>query len=327
MLDLRRRQFITLLGGAAAAWPLAARAAGKQPRVGVLTLVSAADEIGRIAAFMAGMRELGYVPEQTFVIDFRYADGEPARLGPLAHELIALAPGVVFAGEPSAARAVKAIAANLPIVCPILSDRLPDLFASYARPGGSVTGVASLVEDLNGKLVQLAHDAIPGLARVGLLVNPAGANRAMVEGQVASAALVRGLTMFVEEASKPEALAPAIDRMAKAGAQVVIVQPNGLFINQRSTILKQVFAARLPSIFADRGAPAAGGFMSYGVDENEGSRRAAVFVDKILKGAKPGDLPIEFSTKIEMVINLKTAKALGLTIPPALLARADEVIE
>jgi putative ABC transport system substrate-binding protein len=133
--------------------------------------------------------------------------------------------------------------------------------------------------------------------------------------------------MFVEEASKPEALATAIDRMAEAGAQVVIVQPNGMFINQRSAILKQVLAARLPSIFADRGAPAAGGFMSYGVNENEGSRRAAVFVDKILKGAKPGDLPIEFSTKIEMVINLKTAKALGLTIPPTLLARADEVIE
>ena len=133
--------------------------------------------------------------------------------------------------------------------------------------------------------------------------------------------------MFAEEASKPEALAPAINGMAKAGAQVVIVQPNGMFINQRSAILKQVLAARLPSIFADRGAPAAGGFMSYGVDENEGSRRAAVFVDKILKGAKPGDLPIEFSTKIEMVINLKPAKALGLTIPPTLLARADEVIE
>ena len=149
----------------------------------------------------------------------------------------------------------------------------------------------------------------------------------MVEGQVASAAHVRGLTMFVEEASKPEALATAIDRMAEAGAQVVIVQPNGMFINQRSAILKQVLAARLPSIFADRGAPAAGGFMSYGVNENEGSRRAAAFVDKIVKGAKPGDLPIEFSTKIEMVINLKTAKALGLTIPPSLLVRADEVIE
>ena len=197
---MKRRDFITLLGGSAAAWPLAIRAAGKQPRVAVLTLVSVADEIGRIAAFMAGMRELGYVVGQTFVIDYRYADGEPVRLGPLAaHELIALAPDVVFAGEPSAARAVKAIAPNLPIVCPILSDRLPDLFASYARPGGSVTGVASLVEDLNGKLVELAHDVIPGLARVGLLVNPAGANRTMVEGQVASAAHVHGLTMFVEE--------------------------------------------------------------------------------------------------------------------------------
>src|SRR5262249_58555701 len=138
-----------------------------------------------------------------------------------------------------------------------------------------------LIEDLKGRLVDLAQDVMRGLARVGLLVNPAGANRAMVEGQVASAAHVRGLSMFVEEASEPEALTPAIDRMAKAGAQVVIVQPNGMFINQRSTILKQVLAARLPSVFADRGAPAAGGVMSYGVNENEGSRRAAAFVDKI----------------------------------------------
>jgi putative ABC transport system substrate-binding protein len=131
----------------------------------------------------------------------------------------------------------------------------------------------------------------------------------------------------VEEASQSDALAPTLDRMAKAGAQVVIVQPNGLFINQRSTILRQALAARLPTIFDDRGAAEAGGFMSYGVDQAEGSRHAAAFVEKILKGAKPADLPIEFSTKIELVINLKTARALGLEVPPTLLARADEVIE
>jgi len=140
-------------------------------------------------------------------------------------------------------------------------------------------------------------------------------------------ARARGMSTLIEEASKSDALAPALDRMAQAGAQVVIVQPNGLFINQRNTILRQALAARLPTIFDVRGAVEAGGFMSYGVNQSEGSRHAAAFVDKILKGAKPGDLPIEFSTKIEMLINLKTAKTLGLDVPPTLLARADEVIE
>ena len=322
----RRREFITLLGGAAA-WPLAARAAGKRPRIGVLTLLSAQDERGQIAAFVGGMQELGYVAGQTFDIDYRYAEGDTERLRPLARELIALAPDVMFAGEPSAARAAKAVAPNLPIVCPNLGDHLHDLFASYARPGGSVTGVAVIVEGVNAKLVELANDALPGLTRIGLLVNPAGASRALVESQVVTAARGRGMMTVVEEASKPDALAPALDRMAKAGAQVVIVPANGLFVNQRSTILRQALASGLPTMFDDRGDVEAGGFMSYGVNQSEGCRRAAAFVDKILKGAKPGDLPIEFSTKIEMVINVKTARALGLAVPPTLLARADEVIE
>ena len=325
--NMKRREFITLLGGAAAAWPLAAQAAGKRPRIGVLTLLSAQDERGQIAAFVAGMRELGYVAGQTYDIDYRYTEGDTERLRPLARELIALAPDVIFASEPSPARAVKALAPNLPIVCPNLGDHLHDLFASYARPGGSVTGIARNVEGVNAKLVELAHDAVPGLMRVGLLVNPTGAIRGLFESQVVAAARERGMTTLVEEASQSDALAPALDRIAKAGAQVLIVQPNGLFINQRNTIPRRALAAGLPTIFDNRGDVEAGGFMSYGVNQSEGSGRAAAFVDKILKGAKPGDLPIEFSTKIEMVINVKTARALGLAVPPTLLARADEVIE
>jgi putative ABC transport system substrate-binding protein len=233
---VNRRECITLLGGAAAAWPLAAYAAVSRPRVGVLTLLSPRDERGRITAFVAGMRELGYVPEQTIDIDYRYAEGDNERLPLLARELISLVPRVIFAGEPSAARAVKALAPNLPIVCPVLGDHLPDLFASYARPGGSVTGVASIVEGVNAKLVELSSDALPGLARVGLLANPAGANRALVESQVVAAARARGMIPVVEEASQSDALAPALDRMAKAGAQVAIVQPNGLFIRPRDHV-------------------------------------------------------------------------------------------
>jgi ABC-type uncharacterized transport system substrate-binding protein len=323
---VNRRAFI-VGAGSAAAWPLVARAAAKRPRVAVLTLLSLEDRGGRTAAFIAGMRELGYVPGQTVDFDYRYAYGEPKRLQPLARELIALAPDVIFAEEPSAARAVKGLAPELPIVCPVLTPRLPDLFASYARPGGSVTGVASTVEDLTTKLVELAQEVVPSLKRIGLLVNPGGANRILFAEQVEAGARARGVITLLEDARLPEDLAPALDRMAKAEAQIVIVPPNGMFINQRKTIIGETLAAGLPTIFAQRQDVEAGGFMSYGVNENEGSRRAAAFVDKILKGAKPGDLPIEFATNIELVINLKTAKALGLMLPPSLLARADEVIE
>jgi putative tryptophan/tyrosine transport system substrate-binding protein len=322
-----RRKLLATLGGAAAAWPFAAHPAGKRPRIGVLTLLSARDERGWIAAFVAGMRKLGYVAGQTVDIDYRYTDGDPERLRPLARELITLVPDVIFATEPSSARAVRALAPSLPIVCPTLGDHLHDLFASYAQPGGSVTGIAINVEGVSAKLVELAHDAVPGLMRIGLLVNPAGANRALVESQVVAAARERGMTTLVEEASQSDALAPALDHIAKAGSQVLIVQPNGLFINQRNAILRQALAAGLPTLFDDRGDVAAGGFMSYGVNQREGSLRAAAFVDRIIKGARPGDLPIEFSTKIEMVINIKTARALGLKVPPTLIARADEVIE
>jgi putative ABC transport system substrate-binding protein len=184
-----------------------------------------------------------------------------------------------------------------------------------------------MVEDLKKKLVELAQEVVPDLKLIGLLVNPAGANRVLVIEQVQAGAQARGVTTLVEEARLPAELVPALDRMAKAGAQIVIVPPNGMFINQRKTITGHALAAGLPAIFEERQDVGAGGFMSYGVNETEGWHRASAYVDRILKGAKPGDLPIEFPTKIELVVNLKTAKALGLTVPPALLARADEVIE
>jgi putative ABC transport system substrate-binding protein len=323
---VKRRTFIAALGGAVA-WPAVAGAIGKRPRVAVLTLLSPEDRDGRTAAFVGGMRELGYIPGQTVDFDYRYAYGDTERLRPLAQELIALAPDVIFAQEPSAARAVKALAPDLPIVCPVLTPRLPDLFASYARPSGSVTGVAATIDDLTAKSVELAQEVVPGLERIGLLVNPAGANRIRVTEQVEAGARARGAITLLEEARLPTELVPALDRMAKAGAQVVIVAPNTMFINQREIIIGQALDAGLPTIFEQREDVEAGGFMSYGVNQNEGQHRAAAFVDKILKGAKPGDLPIEFATKIELVVNLKTAKALRLSVPPNLLARADEVIE
>jgi putative ABC transport system substrate-binding protein len=324
---LRRREFITLIGGAAGAWPLMAGATAKRPRIGVLTLLSRQAEVGRIADFAAGLRELGYIEGRNLDLDYRYADGDTERLNALARELIALAPDVVYAGEPSAARAVKSSAPALPIVCPVLSDRLPDLFASYARPGGSVTGIASIVEDMNGKQVELALDVVPGMMRIGLLVNPTGANRDFVTQQVEAAARARGVTTLTGEGGTAGDLATAFDALVKAQAQAVIVAPNGMFINQRRSIVEFALAARLPTIFQDHGVVEAGGLASYGVDERQNSRRAALFVDKILKGARPGDLPIEFPTKLLLALNLKTARALGITISAAVIARADEVIE
>ena len=323
----RRRDFIMLLGGAAAAWPFVADAAGKRPRIAVLTLLSPQDEGGRIRAFAAGLRELGYVAGQTIELDYRYAAGDTERLLPLASELMMLAPDVVFAGEASPARAVKAIAPNVPIVCPTLAEDVTDLFSSYARPGGSVTGMAGSVENLYGKWVELALDFVPQAMRIGLLVNPAGANRKLAIGQVEAAGRTRGVTTLVEDARSADELAPAFDRLSKANVQVVIVPPNGMFIIQRSLIAQLALAAGLPTIFQQPQDVAAGGFLSYGVDETENSRRAASYVDKILKGAKPGDLPIEFPTTIRLVLNLKTAKALGISISREMLVRADEVIE
>jgi len=324
---VNRREFIALLGGLAAVWPLAARGARNRPRIGVLTLLSRSDEGGRVAHFLAGLQGLGYSEGQNLDIDYRYADGDTGRLNALARELIALAPHVIYAGEPSAARAAKNAAPTLPIVCAALTDRLPDLFASYARPGGSVTGIAGMVENMTGKLVEVALEIVPGAARIGVLVNPTAAARDFVTQQIETVARARGLTVLMEQARQPEELAAAFDRLAKGQAQAAIIAPNSMFINERRSIVALALSTGLPAIFQDREDVLAGGLASYGIDYRENYRRAALFVDKILKGARPGDLPIEFPTKLDLTVNLKTARALGLEVPPTLLARADEVIE
>jgi ABC-type uncharacterized transport system substrate-binding protein len=321
---MRRREFITLLGGAALASPLSARAAGQRPRIAVLMLRSAQDEI---AAFVDGLRALGHVEGQTVDIDYRSADGDTARLKLLAQQLITLKPDVAFADSPSSAVAFKSVASGLPIVARISDSVMPSLVASYARPGGSVTGIATFVESMAEKLLELALDAVPGAVRIGFLANPTGASMALFVQQVEAAARTRGVTILIQQVSTPEDIAPAFDAFAKQQAQVIIVPANGLFLAQGTRIVALALAARLPTIFAYRHDVEAGGLASYGINVRETFSRAAVYVDKILKGAKPGDLPIEFATKLVLVVNLKTAKALGLEIPPTLLARADEVIE
>ena len=327
---MRRREFITVLGGATVAWPLAARAqqGGPLRHVGFLTLTSSKDQEGALAAFLVGLHSHGLIEGKNLKIDFRYSDGDVKRLRSLAQELIALRPEVLVGGEPSPAKVLKSLAPTLPIVCPQLTDaQLSDLVASYARPGGNVTGLAQSVEGLTGKLIELVQEFVPRAVRIGFLSNPTGASMQFFAHGIEEAARSRGILLLTEQAATPDDLTPALGRLARQDAQAIIVPLNGLFRNEVAQIVQLATAARLPTIFAQPYGAEAGGLASYGVDVKDNYRHAADYVDKILKGAKPADMPIEFPTKIELVINLKTAKALGIEVPPTLLARADEVIE
>ena len=222
---------------------------------------------------------------------------------------------------------MKSVASSLPIVCISLTDAvMPELAASYARPGGTVTGIALTVEGMTSKLVELTIETVPNVARIGFLHNPAGASMQLFADSVAAGARTRGITVLTEKASTRDDLSPAINRLAKHKVQAVVIPSNGLFYVNRAQIAQLALSTHLPTIFGEREYVEAGGLASYGIDVKENYRHAAQYVVKILKGAKPGDIPIEFPTKVEMVINLKTARALGLEVPPTLLARADEVI-
>jgi putative ABC transport system substrate-binding protein len=325
---MRRRDFIRLLGGAAA-WPVAAWAQqARQPMIGVLALTSKAGQVARLAALRDGLRGLGYVEGQNILIGERYADADVKRLPTLAHELFQLKPAVIFADSPSAVLAMNKAAPSMPIVCPTFSDAMvPSVAASYAHPGGSVTGISLSVEGIVGKLVEQALDAIPGINRIGFLSNPTGASIPLFERQVEANARTLGAQVVIARATNSEGLVSAFRQLSTAKVQAVIVPANSLFTGEKNQIIVLASAARLPLICSERAWVEAGGLLSYGVDVIDTYRRAAVYLDKILKGASPGNLPIEFPTKIELAINLQTAKAFGLSIPPTVLARADEVIE
>jgi putative ABC transport system substrate-binding protein len=297
-------------------------------RVGVLTLSSDTADKAFRAAFVDGLLRRGYVEGKNLAIDYQYADGNVARLVPLAEQLISLRPDVLLGGEPSAARALKTVAPTLPIVCPLLTQSvLPEFAASYARPEGNITGIAFNVEGMTGKLVELAQKIVPAALRIGFLSNPSGASMTFFARGVEEAASVRKIAVVTEQVTTREGLAPAFGRLKERIADAVIVPLNSLFQNEAPQIAQLAISARLPTIFAERNSVQVGGLASYGVDEKETFQRAADYVDRILKGAKPAEMPIEFPTKIELVINLKTARALGRDVPVHLQQLADEVIE
>jgi putative ABC transport system substrate-binding protein len=324
---MRRRNFLAVLGGAAA-WPLAARAAASQPRIGILTINSAEYDAPHLAAFRDGLQRLGYVEGRNVAIDYRNSNGDAQALSDLASELLKLKPNVVLTNSISPARAVKRISPSLPIICPGFGDAfVPSLAASFAHPGGSVTGIATVVEGLIGKLTELTLDAIPTTTKIGFLANPTGASTPTNERQIRSSAQERGIEVRIEQVEKRDDIDAAFQRLSRAKVQAVIVVPNGLINSELKHIVELQMTLRLPLVFGQRSGVDAGGLASYGVSTPESYRRVAVYADKILKGAAPGDLPIEFPNKIELAINLRTAKALGLIVPPTLLDRADVIIE
>ena len=325
---MRGQRAIVTLTSVMFALMLAVGSGEARPRIAFLSLGAAQEGATLVAAFADGLRRLGYAEGQNVDIDYRYAAGEVEQLKSLAQDLIALKPDMLVGSEPSAARALKSVAPTLPIVCLALTDALiPDLIASYARPAGTVTGMAQSVEGVTGKLVEVALEIIPGAVRIGFLSNPAGASMRLFAQIVDTAAGARGIAVLTEDVSTAGQLAPAFDRFRRQGTQAVIVPANGLFRVQRAQLARLALAARLPTISAERQYVEAGLLASYGVNEGENYRRAAGYVDRILKGAKPGDLPVEFPTRVELTINLRTAKALGVDLSPTFVTRADEVIE
>jgi putative tryptophan/tyrosine transport system substrate-binding protein len=318
---------MVMLVVAALAAPLAAEAqpAGKNPRIGILRPGSPPDPL--LEAFRQGLRELGYDEGRNISLEYRWAEGRDDRLPGLAADLVRLKVDVIVAGA-GAVEAAKQATQVIPIVMPIGAGDAVRLgfVASLARPGGNVTGLTSLSDDLPGKWIELLKETVPRVSRVAVLWDPAGDPSQVKTSEAAAQSL--GVRLHVLKVGRAGGFEPAFAEARKNDAGALIVLGSPFFYVQRTHLVELAAKHRLPTIYAQREfVVGSGGLMSYGADYHHQFRRAATYVDKILKGAKPGDLPIEQPTKFELVINRKAAKALGLTIAPSVLARADEVIE
>jgi putative ABC transport system substrate-binding protein len=329
---VRRREFIALLSGAASwcAQPFAAfaQAPAKRPRIGFLGGSLPRPAAKNVGALIEGMRALGYTEGRDFEMEYRWAGGHLDRLPALAAELVRLGTDVIVAANAQAAVASRDATKTIPIVGALLDNPVDlGLIKSVAKPAGNLTGLLTSVPGLPAKQLELVRDLIPAAAKIGLLVNPTSLSDLSQRQEMEAAAAAMALTVIPVETRTPADLDPVFPALAKERVDVVIILRDPLFFTERRTIAAAALAARLPTICAFREPVDDGGLISYGINQSQNFRRSADYVVKILKGAKPGDLPVEFPTKLELVINLPTAKALGLTIPPTLLARADEVIE
>jgi putative tryptophan/tyrosine transport system substrate-binding protein len=329
---MRRREFITLLGGTAATWPLAARAqqpAGRVYRVGYLTVASRQQQLHLIKAFEEGLRSLGYRVGENVVIEYRFADSEMERLPALAADLVRLGVDVIVTGaNPNTVAAMKATK-TIPIVMTNSIDPVgTGLVASLARPGGNVTGFAQDAGgELNGKRLELLKETVPNLTRVGILWNPGVASNRSRLTSMRDATQGMGLMLVPVEARGQDAFEQAFTTMMKERMQAFVILGDAVLFNYRGQIAEMAIMNRLPAASSFKEFAEAGLLLTYGANVQDLFRQSAVFVDKIFEGAKPADLPVEQPTKFELVINLKTAKALGVEVPTSLLLRADEVLE
>jgi len=328
---MKRRTFITLLGGAAAAWPLKARAqqpatAVGQARVGVLA--ASPPTPAMLNAFREGMRERGYIEGQNLSIDVRWPEGTFEQNPSVAAELVSANVEVIVAWSTPAVIAARRATSSMPIVMVSVGDPVGSGFvASLARPGGNITGLSAITQDLSAKIVALLVELVPGIKHVGVVSNAYNPNVAVQLRETEDAVRKMGLQSHVVEAQTPEEFDRAFARLSVESVNGVVLLAASSVIEHAQRIAELARATRLPTAFQRRENVEAGGLMSYGSNLKYQFRQAALYVDRILRGAKPADLPVEQPTKYELVINLKTAKVLGLTIPQTLLVAADEVIE
>ena len=328
-IDIRRREFIGALGGTALAWPLAAWAQQptKLPTIGYLGALSPSAESRRIAAFGQRLRELGWVEGRTVAIEYRWAEGRSERFAEFAAEFVQLKVDVIVPEGTPATVAAKQATSVIPIVSPAMGDPVGgNLITSLALPGGNVTGLSNQKLDLADKRLELLREVVPGLRRLAIMVNAGNAPAVLEMREVQATARNQGHQVATFEIRRAEDIAPIFEAL-KGRADALYVCGEPLVDTNRLRIIILALGAQLPTISDFREYAEAGGLMSYGPNFPDLFRRAAELVDKILRGAKPADLPVEQPTKFDLVINLTTAKALGLTIPESFLLRADEVIE
>jgi ABC-type uncharacterized transport system substrate-binding protein len=328
--SMRRREFFGFLGGAALASPIAALAqvAGNRPIVAYLGAMTESATASLTTAFQHGLQDLGYVEGRNIDIVYRFADGSVERLPSIAEEVVRLKPAVILATSVICAIAAKNLTNTVPIVTPALADAIHlGLVATFARPGGNVTGITPYVDGLPAKQVELALKVVPRAMRLGILGNSNDPKGPPQRREMENASRALGLSVVAPDVTNADEFGHAIETLAREHVDVVVVLQTALTLSERKQIAQLLAEKRLPTIYGYREHVDDGGLISYGVDLRWCWRRAASFVQKILNGSAPGDLPVEFPTRLETVVNLKAAKAIGLTIPESLLLLADEVIE
>jgi putative ABC transport system substrate-binding protein len=329
---MRRREFMMLLGGAAVALSLCALVARAQPagvpRIGFLGNSTPQLESNLITPFLNGLRALGYDEGRNIVIEFRWAEGRYERFPALIAELIAAKVDVIVTAGTPATLAVKKATTSIPLVMIAVGDPLgTGIVPNLRRPGGNITGLTSIAPELEAKRLELLKEIVPRLSHFAVLWNPSNAYQVFSENEIRALALVLGLKMLSLGARNREEMEQAFATLVRERPDALLVLADRLFLHNRTRIMDFALQHRLPGVHAYRELVEAGGLMSYGPSYGDLHRRAATYVDKILKGTKPGDLPVEVPTKFDLVVNAKTAKALGLELPPTVLALADEVIE